>query len=106
MPTCRQAETVAVARERLEDTPLEEVVVVNEQRVVLGGVGQERLRAEADDTPVEKVMMEGPTTVRPAEDAELLVERMDRAGVGDLVVTRSDGTLVGVFERSALEREP
>jgi CBS-domain-containing membrane protein len=39
----------------------------------------------------------GVSTVRPSEDAAALVHRMGHAGVTRVVVTRSDGTLVGLF---------
>jgi CBS-domain-containing membrane protein len=39
----------------------------------------------------------GVSTVRPSEDAAALVHRMGRAGVTRVVVTRSDGTLIGLF---------
>ncbi len=39
----------------------------------------------------------GMTTVRPSEQAADLVHRMGHAQVSRVVVTRSDGTLVGLF---------
>ena len=39
----------------------------------------------------------GVSTVRPSEDAEALAHRMGHAEVTRVVVTRSDGTLVGLF---------
>jgi hypothetical protein len=39
----------------------------------------------------------GVSTVRPSEDAEALAHRMGHAGVTRVVVTRPDGTLVGLF---------
>jgi hypothetical protein len=39
----------------------------------------------------------GVSTVRPSEDAAALAHRMGHAGVTRVVVTRSDGTLVGLF---------
>ena len=39
----------------------------------------------------------GVSTVRPSEDAAALAHRMGQAGVTRVVVTRSDGTLVGLF---------
>ena len=42
----------------------------------------------------------GISTVRPSEPVEPLLERMDDADIGRIVVTRSDGTLVGLFVAS------
>ena len=39
----------------------------------------------------------GVSTVRPSEDAAALAERMRDKGVTMVVVSRSDGTLIGVF---------
>jgi hypothetical protein len=39
----------------------------------------------------------GVSTVRPSEDAATLAHRMGQAGVTRVVVTRSDGTPVGLF---------
>jgi CBS domain-containing protein len=44
-------------------------------------------------------MREGPTTVRPSEELEPLVERMRRADVGGILVTSSGGRLLGLLER-------
>ncbi|MGH3254280.1 MAG: hypothetical protein ACRDOU_02565 [Streptosporangiaceae bacterium] len=43
------------------------------------------------------MMRFGVSRVRPSEDAAALADRMGRAGVTRVVVTRSDGTLVGLF---------
>ena len=39
----------------------------------------------------------GVSTVRPSEDAAALAHRMGHAEVTRIVVTRPDGTLVGLF---------
>jgi CBS-domain-containing membrane protein len=44
------------------------------------------------------------STVRPSEDAAALVHRMGDRGVTRTVVTRPDGTLVGLF--FAADRTP
>jgi hypothetical protein len=49
-------------------------------------------------------MREGPTTIRLGVDLEEQVRRMRRADVPLVVVTRPDGTLVGLLERDQGER--
>ena len=44
----------------------------------------------------------GVSTVRPSEDAAALADRMGDKGVVRVVVTRSDGTLVGLFSAADL----
>jgi predicted transcriptional regulator len=39
----------------------------------------------------------GISTVRPSEEVAALVHRMSHRSVGRVVVTRSDGSLVGLF---------
>ena len=43
------------------------------------------------------VMRFGVSTVRSSEDAAALAHRMDHAQVTRVVVTRADGTLIGLF---------
>ncbi|MDQ3974265.1 MAG: CBS domain-containing protein [Actinomycetota bacterium] len=57
-----------------------------------------------DSRAVEEVMREGPATVRPSEELDALVGQMRHAGVDAVVVTRSDGRLLGLLERAAAER--
>lgn len=46
----------------------------------------------------------GVTTVRPSEQTADLAHRMSHAQVSRVVVTRSDGTLVGLFFAGDLEQ--
>ena len=51
----------------------------------------------AGDAGAGSVMRFGVSTVRPSEDAAALAHRMGDRGVTRVVVTRPDGTLVGLF---------
>ena len=73
------------------------VVVVNRAQVVMGAAYRRDLAAASADAAVGTVMRSGVSTVRPSEDAAALAHRMGHAGVTGVVVTRSDGTLVGLF---------
>jgi predicted transcriptional regulator len=73
------------------------VLVVNRAGVVMGAAYRDGLVAAAAEAEVGTVMRFGVSTVRPSEDAAALVHRMGHAGVTRVVVTRSDGTLVGLF---------
>ena len=72
------------------------VVVVNEAGVVMGAAYRDKLAAAAGEA-VGSVMRFGVSTVRPSEDAAALAHRMGHRQVTRVVVTRSDGTLVGLF---------
>src|SRR5487761_1696539 len=92
-----------------EDTPAEEalrrleavgfgpVLVLNQAGVMMGAVHREQLESAAPGTDAATLMRFGVTTVRPSEQVADLVHRMGHAEITRVVVTRSDGTLVGLF---------
>ena len=72
------------------------VLVVNEQRVLLG-------RVPPGDYPpttrAEQVMEPGPATVRAHEPLDALLERMSERDVEEIAVTTPEGRLLGVVRR-------
>jgi CBS-domain-containing membrane protein len=89
--------TVTEALGRLEAQGFGPVPVLNDAGVVMGAAYRDRLVSATAEAAVESVMRSGVSTVRPSEDAAALVHRMGHAQVTREVVTRSDGTLVGLF---------
>ncbi|MCF6469198.1 hypothetical protein FAF44_12455 [Nonomuraea sp. MG754425] len=83
--------------ERIIADPAGLAVIVDEDDVVQGVIGSRELKGVDLDDTAESAMRVGATTVRPSEELQPLVRRMDRAKVDHVVVTRSDGTLVGLF---------
>jgi len=77
-------------------------VVTNDERVVLGLLGRRALGA-AGDVRVEEAMTPGPSTVRPSARLDAIANRMRDDNLTRLLVTRSDGVLVGVLRREDLE---
>jgi CBS domain-containing protein len=73
------------------------VLVLNQARVVMGAAYRDRLASAPGQAETGSVMRFGVSTVRPSEDAEALAHRMGHAEVTRVVVTRSDGTLAGLF---------
>ena len=73
------------------------VLVVNGAGVVMGAAYRDKLAAASREAAVGTVMRFGVSTVRPSEDAAALAHRMGHRKVTRVVVTRSDGTLVGLF---------
>jgi CBS domain-containing protein len=60
---------------------------------------------DGDPEQTVKTMMEaGPTTVRPSEPLDVLIERMQKRKVESIVVTTATGVLVGVLRREDGER--
>ena len=85
------------ALRRLEAQGFGPVLVVNPAGVVMGAAYQNKPAAVGAQAAAGSVMRSGVSTVRPSEDAAALARRMADADVTRVVVTRSDGTLVGLF---------
>jgi predicted transcriptional regulator len=68
----------------------------------LGRLGRRALARE-DDATVEEAMSSGPSTVRPSVTLQSIVERMRSKNMTSALVTRSDGTLVGLLRREDAE---
>jgi CBS-domain-containing membrane protein len=63
----------------------------------MGAAYHDQLTGAAGEAEVGTVMRFAVSTVRPNEDAAALAHRMGHRGVTRVVVTRSEGTLVGLF---------
>jgi CBS domain-containing protein len=97
MATVAEGASVAEALGLLQAQGFGPVLVVNEAGVVMGAAYRDRLAAAAGEAAVGTVMRFGVSTVRPSEDAAALAHRMGHRPVTRVVVTRADGTLVGLF---------
>ena len=86
-------------RERVRASGFETCVVVNERGVVLG---RQALGAD-DDATVEVAMTAGPGTVRPDLSAAAAAKRMRERNLPSMLVTHSDGTLIGLLRREDAE---
>ena len=102
-PTCALNDRLGDVREGLRLAAKTSCVVVNDQRVVLGRIRGESLGGDPEQT-VEAVMEAGPTTIRPSEPLDTLIERMRKRRTGSIVVSTADGVLVGVLRREDGER--
>lgn len=104
VPTCRLKDQMGEVYRHCQDIGWKVCLVVTESNVVLG-----RLRREAwaanPQTPVEEVMENGPTTFRPDNFLEPLVHRMQEKKVGSVIVTNSDGVLLGILFRKDAEEQ-
>lgn len=100
-----------------EDTPAREalrllheqgfgpVLVLNHAGVVMGTVQRDTLESAAPAATAGALMRFGVSTVRPSEQVAGLVHRMGHAQVSRVVVTRADGTLVGLFFPADVQQE-
>jgi CBS domain-containing protein len=87
----------AEALRRLDDVGFGPVLVLNAAGVLMGTANREQLERAAPGTAAGALMRFGVSTVRPSEQVADLVHRMGHAQISRVVVTRSDGTLVGLF---------
>jgi CBS domain-containing protein len=101
VPTCRLDERVADVRARAADWGM--CVVVNDANVVLGILRKKALAGDGDAT-AEQVMEAGPTTFRPNNLLAEMALHLAQAGVERVLVTTSDGELIGVLDQGDAAR--
>jgi hypothetical protein len=90
----------------LDAQGFEPVLVLNQAGVVMGAAYRDALASAPGEAETASVMRFGVSTVRPSEDAAALANRMNQRGVTRVVVTRSDGTLVGLFFAADVTSQP
>jgi len=103
VPICQRTDRLGNVRDQVRARGWDQCIVVDEHRVVLGRVRGDAFDGDPDLT-AEVVMEVGPATVRPSEPLDALTKRMRDRYVGSIVVSTSDGVLVGVLRREDAER--
>ena len=101
VPTCQLNESVGEAKRRAEKLGFQLCVVVNEEGIVLGLVEKDAWKKDSA-MAVETIMDPGATTLRPSYLVEDALELLIKRSRDDIVVTSSDGRLIGIF----MHREP
>jgi CBS domain-containing protein len=102
-PTCLLADRLGAVRDRLREAAWDLCIVVGEDSTVLGRLRLEAFPASPEES-VEAVMESGPTTIRPDVSVASLLPRLRQKNVHDVVVTTSDGRLLGVLYLEDAER--
>jgi CBS domain-containing protein len=101
--SCRLGERVRAVADRVRAAGQEECLVLNDHEIVLG-----RLRGPAlegnSEPPVEDVMEAGPTTIRPDVLLDAIVQRLRSRGIPRVIVSTSDGRLIGTLYVDEAER--
>jgi len=99
VPTCHLTEKLSEVRDRLHgDWKI--CVVINDTRIVLGLLRKEL--AENGNQSVDRVMTSGPTTFRPHVTVEQMADYIRRKHLDTILVTTSDGRLVGALDEANL----
>jgi CBS domain-containing protein len=104
VPTCALEEKISDARDHVRAAGWDACVVVNKERVVLGLLREKELASDAKAT-ADEVMRNGPATFRPDEPLEKMAKRMRERGARTVLVTTSDGRLVGLVYRRQRDQE-
>jgi Mg/Co/Ni transporter MgtE len=86
-------------RRAIADSPYGYALIVSPGGVVLGRVRGPALDTLSDGDPIATVLEPRPQTVRPHLTEAKLEERFETYGFSTLVVTRPDGTLIGVVRK-------
>jgi CBS domain-containing protein len=103
VPTCRLDERARDVRARVQ-SDWHVCVVVNAQKIVLGLLREQAMRAAGDAT-VEQVMEPGPRTYRPYASPDQLMRYFSKHHERDgALVTTADGELIGFVMREDVER--
>jgi len=103
VPTCQLTDRLGEVRECVQAAGWKECIVVNDEGLVLGRLDQWALTADSEAV-VEAVMESGPTTIRPSVPLDALAKHMQERKLNSMMVTTSDGGLVGVLYRKDVEQ--
>jgi CBS domain-containing protein len=105
VPTCRLDEPVGQVGTRAQERGFIMCAVVNDKGIVFGVISKRDW--ETDPTALaEQLMDSAPTTLRPSDSlvkAEQVLQKSDR---GAVLVTDSDGKLLGAFVGAAKNEAP
>lgn len=104
VPTSGLKERLGDVRDRVRAAGWDAVVVVNEERVVLGLLRSKELSKDVD-LSMEEAMRPGPSTYRPHVLVKEIAEKMVEHNVESSPITTSDGKLVGLLLRADAARE-
>jgi predicted transcriptional regulator len=96
VPTCGLKDRLGDVRDRVRAQGWDSVVVVNEERVVLGLLRSAELDKDAD-LPIERAMRPGPSTFRPYVSLQEMAHFMVEHKLENAPITTSDGRLVGLL---------
>jgi Mg/Co/Ni transporter MgtE len=103
--TCPLETTATEALGAIADSPYGFALVVSPEGVLLGRVRRSALEPLAGDGPIEPILEPGPSTIRPHLTVDELRQRLEGSPVRTLVVTRPDGSLLGVVRRDDIPNQ-
>ncbi len=99
VPVCGLNERLGDVRDRVKAAGWDAVLVVDDERIVLGLLRSKELAKEGDQL-IEQVMRPGPSTFRPYVSLHEMAHFMEKHDLESSPVTTSDGKLVGLLYRT------
>jgi CBS domain-containing protein len=96
--TCPLDARVGEVRERVAASPFGFALVTTSTGILLGRLRKAVLEGDPD-AHAEDVMEPGPSTIRPHEALEPLLERLAERNLRTAIVTTPEGRLIGVVRR-------
>jgi hypothetical protein len=103
VPTCQPDDTIASLRHRTVDAGWEICVVTDCDGLAIGRIRGAALDANGGQL-AGAVMEPGPSTVRPDQPLQPLVERMHDRNAPNVIVTTPQGKLVGILLRDEADQ--
>jgi len=103
VPVAHLGDPIGEVARNAESADWATVLVVNDQKVVLGRLFKSQLDMYTDAS-VESVMKAGPSTFRPNTSVEEMAEFMRQNELETAPVTTSEGILVGMVLRKDVDR--
>jgi predicted transcriptional regulator len=104
VPTARLEERLGDVSKRVKEGGWDAVVVVNQERVVLGLLRSKELEKDPG-LSMERAMRPGPSTFRPYVAIKEMAEYMTKHMLESSPITTSDGRLVGLLLQKDAIRE-
>ena len=105
VPTCGLNERLGEVRDRVRAQGWDSVVVVNEERVVLGLLRAQELEKDRAQL-IEQAMRPGPSTFRPFVSIHEMAHFMVEHKLENSPITTSDGRLVGLLLKRDVVSRP
>lgn len=96
VPTCGLNDRLGDVRDRIQADGWDSVVVVNDERVVLGLLRSKELAKDANQS-IEQAMRPAPSTFRPFVSLNEMAHFMIEHKLENAPITTSDGRLVGLL---------
>ena len=104
VPTCGLKDSLREAKQRADKLGSQICAVVNDRGIVLGLLREDAWKTDPV-VAAEIVMESGPTTLRPSFPAEEAAELLSKRNQDAILVTCSDGKLIGLFKRPKSEAD-